>query len=88
VVTTEQAREFADQHGFPYFETSAKQYVNIDEVFTEMSKNVLERILMGKIPAEGEPGVKLGDLETTFHSSQKSLSITKRVPGGSCCGIN
>jgi len=39
-VSTEQGKEFADQHKCPYFETSAKTRQNVEEAFAEVVREI------------------------------------------------
>lgn len=44
-VTTAQGEEWARKYNMPYFETSAKDSVNVDAAFTEIAK-----IVIGEMP--------------------------------------
>ena len=41
-VTTEQGKDFADQYGMKFFETSAKDSINVAEAFIAMTKEVIK----------------------------------------------
>ena len=41
-VTTQQGKEFADQYGMKFFETSAKNSTNVNEAFIAMTKEVMK----------------------------------------------
>ena len=41
-VTTEQGKEFADQYGMKFIETSAKNSTNVNEAFIAMTKEVMK----------------------------------------------
>ena len=41
-VTTEQGKDFADQYGMKFFETSAKNATNVNEAFITMTKEVMK----------------------------------------------
>ncbi|KAJ5080695.1 small gtp binding protein rab8 [Anaeramoeba ignava] len=41
-VSKEKGKEFADKIGIPFFETSAKENINIDEAFEKLIKMILE----------------------------------------------
>ena len=49
-VETEVAREFANELGMNFFETSAKNSTNVDEAFHEMACNIMKRIDDGNTP--------------------------------------
>ena len=40
-VTFEKGKEFANLHGMKFFETSAKENINVEEVFKEMTKDII-----------------------------------------------
>ena len=44
-VSIEEGKTFADKHGFNYYETSAKQNKNIDELFEKSSEKLLSNFL-------------------------------------------
>lgn len=44
VVTTEQGRELAKEYDIQFFETSAKQDINVQEAFTALVKQVCDRL--------------------------------------------
>lgn len=45
VVATARGQALADQHGVRFFETSAKNSINIDEAFSTIARDIKERIL-------------------------------------------
>lgn len=46
-VDKEEAAQFAKENNIPYFETSAKNNTNVDEIFTYLGKSAYERTLKG-----------------------------------------
>ena len=44
-VTTEEARQYAENHQFSYMETSAKEGTNVNELFEELLKLETSRVL-------------------------------------------
>ena len=47
-VTAEEAKAYAQQHEFPYFETSAKERVNVDEVYYQLVREIRKQLNTGK----------------------------------------
>ena len=86
VVTFEKATEFAKQRGFEYFEVSAKKYVNVDEVFMEMSRIILKKMELHQIAFDEEPGIKVGELEGVPKSTKKNRSLATEMQESGCCG--
>ncbi|CAM9262120.1 unnamed protein product [Chrysoparadoxa australica] len=63
-VQESEGKEFASQHMVPYFETSAKDNINIDEVFYLLARSIMTRL--DRERSEGEanessPTVKIGE---------------------------
>ena len=55
VVTSEQAKEFADEIGVPFLETSAKSAANVEEAFLTMAGELIkQRIARGQNGREDE----------------------------------
>ena len=55
-ISKEQAKNFADEHKLPYIETSAKEGVNISELF----ENSINQYLNKTNVFGGEKNIKLG----------------------------
>jgi GTPase SAR1 family protein len=66
VVTREEGQSLADELGCSYFETSAKDHVNVDECFTELVREVRKHL-----PTKKDHVV----LELTSSDSSSSLSL-------------
>ena len=59
VVTTEQGQALADKFAMRFFETSAKNSINVEEAFYAIARDIKVRLMDG--PTAGGPeGVKLG----------------------------
>ena len=43
-VSAEEARNFAEKNGLEYFETSAKEFINVDEAFVRIADRILEKM--------------------------------------------
>ena len=52
-VTVEQGKDFADQYGMKFFETSAKNSTNVSEAFVAMTKEIMKN--SGKKPVGPGP---------------------------------
>ncbi len=50
VISTARAQAFCDSYGFAYFETSAKNNLNIDTIFTEASQQLIAKMNMIENP--------------------------------------
>jgi len=53
-ITFEEANGFAKKHQLKYFETSAKESTNVDEVFSFIAETILEDIRTGKVNPKNE----------------------------------
>ena len=64
-VTTEQGAELAAEFDIPFFETSAKKNINIDECFNKMAVGILERGLLESLETEkkGEGKIQVGQTQ-------------------------
>ena len=85
IVSSKRAVQFARKNNLEYFEVSAKEDVNIDEIFLEMTFNVLEKIENKEINASRENGIKLGTLENELENPNKTIVLKKKVLKSSCC---
>lgn len=54
VVSTDEAQEFADEHGFLYIETSAKTGMNVDNLYMVIAKQTIEKIKVKENNKESE----------------------------------
>jgi hypothetical protein len=43
-VNYEEAKQFADKNGLEYFETSAKDFINVDDAFIRIANKILDKI--------------------------------------------
>jgi len=59
VVTEEQAKEFADELGIPYIETSAKSSKNVEESFLTMAGELIRQKDVQGGGSEGKKGIDL-----------------------------
>jgi len=73
VVTAEQAKEFSDDLGIHFLETSAKSAKNVEEAFLTMAGELIKQR-----EARGTDGNSGGN-------ASLELSEERKRPGGSCC---
>ena len=76
-VSTNEAQDFAFGEGFNYIETSAKNNLNVEKAFVELSYRVLEKINRGQIlvDADGSNGVKAGGAKGANKNVMNSSQI-------------
>lgn len=72
VVSREEGEQLAKQHGVPFFETSAKEGININEAFFAMAKSVKSNLLNEKTPTPSQQPVKLGPTSPEAETQKKS----------------
>ncbi|CAE7209183.1 YPT1 [Symbiodinium natans] len=70
-VTYDEARELAEELGLRYLETSAKHTHNVDEAFTQLAKEIKDRVSRQAPP----PGIP----------PRTILGPGRRVSGANCC---
>ena len=58
-ITKEQGQEFADKLGYPYYECSSKEGININEIFQDMVEKIHETFL--KLPPSPKSKNKLNE---------------------------
>ena len=60
-VSTEEGQELADKYGLLFYETSAKEGTNVNEIFTESAEEISKKIEQGYYDLENENcGIKQG----------------------------
>ncbi|KAJ1496446.1 P-loop containing nucleoside triphosphate hydrolase protein [Baffinella frigidus] len=60
VVDTETAKEFADQLGIPFLETSAKNSHNVEQAFITMAAEIKNRMASAPAPKAGAQTIQVG----------------------------
>jgi GTPase SAR1 family protein len=61
VVSLQEGQQLAERYKLPFFETSAKENININEIFELLSRTVVARIESRTTPTLQEPARKLDD---------------------------
>ena len=79
-VTTEEGEEFANRYGIRFFETSAKNSININEIFSESIEFIADRIKKKYYDLDNEScGIKRN------YNSRISLNSQKTQKKKECC---
>ncbi|KAJ1928076.1 ras GTPase [Tieghemiomyces parasiticus] len=76
VVEYTAAKEFADQLGVPFLETSAKDSTNVEQAFLTMAKQIKD--IMDAVPTNNQKDKKSINLGGT-------QSVPQQQSGGGCC---
>jgi Ras-related protein Rab-1A len=71
-VETTAAKEYADQLGIPFLETSAKSATNVEQAFLTMAAEIKNR--MGPVAPQGGAGIKI----------PRSEAVENKSKGGCC----
>lgn len=54
-VETEEGRRLADKYGIPFFETSAKSGINIEDTFMTIARDIKNKILLNETVQGNDP---------------------------------
>ncbi len=78
-VSREEATRFCDENGFIFYETSAKDNLNIEDAFKTLTLKVIERQerLNNKILGESDTGSASGDKKQAAVVSNTSRRMTR-----------
>jgi len=60
VVTYDNAKEFADNLGIEFLETSAKNATNVEQAFMTMAAQIKQRMASTPVAPGGKPGINIG----------------------------
>ncbi|XP_053187521.1 ras-related protein Rab-39B-like [Scomber japonicus] len=71
-VTQQEAEKLASAYGMRYVETSARDAINVEKAFVDLTKDIFELVRNGDIKIQdGWEGVKSGFVPNTVHSSEE-----------------
>lgn len=78
-VTRQEAEKLAGAYGMRYVETSARDAINVEHAFTELTREIFARVRSGNITIqEGWEGVKSGFVPNVVHSSEEVTKSDRR----------
>ncbi|TNN64241.1 Ras-related protein Rab-39B [Liparis tanakae] len=71
-VSQHEAEKLAGAYGMRYVETSARESINVEKAFVDLTKDIFELVRSGDITIQdGWEGVKSGLVPNTVHSSEE-----------------
>ncbi|XP_009572936.1 PREDICTED: ras-related protein Rab-39B [Fulmarus glacialis] len=78
-VTRHEAEKLAAAYGMKYIETSARDAINVEKAFTDLTRDIYELVKRGEISIqEGWEGVKSGFVPNVVHSSEEVVKSDRR----------
>ncbi|KAG7256900.1 hypothetical protein CRUP_008739 [Coryphaenoides rupestris] len=78
-VSRQEAEKLAGMYGMRYVETSARDAVNVEHAFTELTRDIFALVRSGDISIqEGWEGVKSGFVPNVVHSSEEVTKSDRR----------
>lgn len=78
-VSQQEAEKLAGAYGMRYVETSARDAINVEKAFTELTQDIFELVKSGDINIqEGWEGVKSGFVPNVVHSSEEVTKSGRR----------
>ena len=81
-IMTEEGKEFANKYGVKFFETSAKNKININEIFKESSEFIANRIEKNYYDLDNDAcGIKRNYSINKLKNNNKKKSVSKK----GCC---
>ncbi len=78
-VSQQEAEKLAAAYGMRYVETSARDAINVEKAFTELTRDIYDLVKSGEITIqEGWEGVKSGFVPNVVHSSEEVTKSDRR----------
>ena len=85
-VSYEDGEEFAKMNNMPFFETSAKTGVNIENIFVKSAEMIAQKINDGYYDTTSDAcGIKVGINDTTPMSGLSNNVVANNNRRGKCC---
>ena len=88
-VNTEEGQELADKYGMLFYETSAKDGTNVDNIFYDSANKIDQNIDQGYYDLENDScGIKQGVNRPRGNNNRQQISYennTKKKKSGGCC---
>ena len=88
-VNTEEGQELADKYGILFYETSAKDGTNVDNIFYDSANKIAQNIDQGYYDLENDScGIKQGVNRPRGNNSSQQISYdnnNKKKKSGGCC---
>ncbi len=86
-VSVEQGKEMAKQYGIPFFETSAKETIMIDEMFLNITNNLIEKQSNSHVKKKTMTGDKATRTTTSIINIDRlpEAKIKKKNNKKGCC---
>ena len=88
-VNTEEGQELADKYGMLFYETSAKDGTNVDNIFYDSANKIAQNIDQGYYDLENDScGIKQGVNRPRGNNNRQQISYennSKKKKSGGCC---
>ena len=80
IVSTEEGQKFANENGLLFYETSAQDGTNIEDMFNKVTSDIVNKIETGKIQLDTHnTGIKIGK----YPNKEIEQALEKKKKG--CC---
>lgn len=88
--STRQAQNIADSYGLPFYETSAKEYINVDDTFTALVVEILSKVQTNQLEYKGptrENLIKLHEKQPKKQEGNWKKGFKKFLDYIDCLGL-
>ena len=83
-ITFDQGKELAKQYNIPFLETSARDTLNIEELFMGITKNFLDKQVSGNANVKKDPIGGKNIKNTSKNIKVDTISENTKKKGGCC----